>query len=294
MHARQETMRRMALLRAAGVRQPYGDVNAKDGGYRFARSLDVDVPRELSRHDSVDDIDWQSLPDEVLVKPRWGATNRGVFALERQRDGSHVDRLRGRRLQQAEIRDEYRRHVEQRQISAALIIEELLHKPGVPGSIPDDFKVYCFYDRAAMVMQRDMGRHPDPARWRFKFWDRDWADVGSIKFTDRVDPQLGPPLHGAAIIDAAERMGRELRLPFVRLDFYDTDRGAVFGEVTMAPGPPEVFTPTVDEELGRRFEIAAARLLAEDIAAGRHDHLRTLADPPVDPPTTPPPDRADG
>jgi hypothetical protein len=290
MHARQETMRRMALLRAAGVRQPYGDVNAKDGGYRFARSTGVDVPRELVRHDSVEGIDWNSLPDEVLLKPRWGATNRGVFALDRQRDGSYVDLLRGRRLTQAEVLDQYRRHVEKGQISAAVIVEELLHKPGAATSIPDDFKVYCFYDQAAMVMQRDMGRQSDPAAWRFKFWDRDWADIGAIKFADRVDPQLAPPLHGAAIIDAAERMGRALRLPFVRLDFYDTERGAVFGEVTMAPGPPEVFTPTVDEQLGRRFEIAAARLLAEDIAAGRHDHLRTLANPEVGPPTTPPPD----
>ena len=158
-------------------------------------------------------------------------------------------------------------------VTGNLIVEELLRKPGGDGAIPDDFKVYCFYDRASLVMQRDLAESANRSKWRFKFWSRDWVDLGAIKYADRVDPDLDAPVHGAALIEEAERLGALLRLPFVRLDFYDTDRGVVFGEVTLNPGPPEIFGPEFDEYLGRQREYAAARLLAEDVGAGHWDHL---------------------
>ena len=64
-------------------------------------------------------------------------------------------------------------------------------------------------------------------------------------------------------------------MPFCRLDFYDTDRGVVFGEVTLNPGSPDYFEPAVDEFLGRHRELAAARLLVEDVQSGNWEHLRT-------------------
>lgn len=279
MHALDETKRHHALLSTLGVRHPYWDINMKAPGYRFAASLGIDTPREIARFERIEDVDPDDLPDRFLLKPMSGAANRGVIGLDRQADGTYIDRLLGRTLTWEDVRAEYHVHLTGAKISAGLIVEELLCKPRDPTSIPDDFKVYCFYDRAALVMQRDLRQKEDRKEWRFKFWNREWDDVGPVKFADRCDPDLAPPAHGREIIDAAERIGKRLRLPFIRLDFYDADRGVVFGELSLSPGAPEVFDPDVDEHLGRHRELAAARIAAEDIKNGYWDHLRLPDDP---------------
>ncbi|MEZ5166404.1 MAG: ATP-grasp fold amidoligase family protein [Acidimicrobiales bacterium] len=235
MHALHETKRRMAVMREFGVRHPYWEVNDKLGGYRYVAALGLDHPAVLARHDEIRDVDPGAIPRRFLVKPVGGSTNRGVFGLDledRPATGAYTELLTGRELTWAQVVEEYESHVVEKRISAALVVEELLRHPRDTAAIPDDFKVYCFYDRAALVMQRHMNATADRTAWRFKFWDREWVDLGPIKFADRCDPDLPPPVHGDAIIEAAERLGAALRLPFVRLDFYDTDRGAVFGEVT--------------------------------------------------------------
>lgn len=279
MHSLHETKRRMAILRAFGVRHPYWDLNAKQGGYRFAAAHGIAHPETFGRYAHIDDIDLDALPDRFLVKPDSGANNRGVIGLDRQADGTYVDRLLGRAMTWEEVRAEYLELVGADRISSSLIVEELLRKPGDSRRIPDDFKIYCFYDRAELIMQRDMRQTSTRSEWKFKFWNRDWEDVGPVKYPDRYDETLQRPAHAAELVEAAERLGRQIRLPFIRLDFYDTDRGVVFGEVTLNPGPPEVFSEEADEYLGRHREFAAARLLAEDVAAGHFDHL--TPPPPV-------------
>ncbi|MFT5202299.1 MAG: hypothetical protein ACI9C1_001687 [Candidatus Aldehydirespiratoraceae bacterium] len=274
MNALHETKRRMGLLRALGARHPYWDVNSKQGGYRFAAAHGISHPETIARYASLDEIDLADLPSRFLLKPDSGSNNRGIMGLDRQDDGTYIDRLLGRVMTWEDVRAEYSDHADNGRISKSVMVEELLCKPGDSNSITDDFKVYCFYDRAELIMQRDMSQSQDRSQWKFKFWNRDWEDVGPVKYADRCHPELERPPHAEEIIAEAERLGKALRQPFIRLDFYDSDRGVVFGEVTLTPGPPEVFAPEVDEYLGRHREYAVARLMAEDIAAGHFDHLK--------------------
>lgn len=273
MHALHETKRRMALVRRLGVEHPWWEINRKHGGYRFAQQVGLSVPQTFGRFGRIEDVNPSACGDRFLIKPEGGSTNRGIYGLDRQPDETFIDRVNGGNTTWSQVTDEYRALVAEGKVSESVMVEELLLKPGDPTSIPDDFKLYCFYDRVELVMQRDIrksGRHAD---WRFKFWDREWNDLGPIKYADRVDQSLQPARDPAALIAAGELLGSRLRMPFCRLDFYDTDRGIVFGEVTLNPGPPEVFAPEVDEFLGRHREFAAARLLAEDVKAGGWDHL---------------------
>jgi hypothetical protein len=282
-----ETKRRMALVGRLGIEHPWWTINGKYAGYRFAAEMGISHPEILGRFASIAEVEPETLGNRFLIKPEGGSTNRGIFGLDRQPNGSFIDRLSGDSRTWAEVTSAYNDLVRGGMISKNLIVEELLRKPGSDSAIPDDFKVYCFYDRAELIMQRDLSpsanRNPrrfrlqrssdDPSNWRFKFWNRDWEDLGPIKYADRVDGSLAPPANAEELIATAERLGKALRVPFARLDFYDTERGVVFGEVTLNPGPPEIFAPEVDEYLGRHREFAAARLLAEDVRAGHWDHL---------------------
>ena len=263
----------MTLVRRMGIRHPWWDLNAKLGGYRFAASQGLDHPKVFGRFSSIDEVEPRDFGERFLLKPEGGSTNRGVFGLESRPDGFWLDRISGRTLDWTSVVEEYRQMAATSRITERLIVEELLSKPGGSGEIPDDFKVYCFFDRAALVMQRDLRGTADRKSWRFKFWSRDWQDLGPVKYPDRVDPGLRAAGHGRELIEQAERLGSLLRLPFVRLDFYDTDRGPVFGEATLNPGPPEIFTPEFDAYLGAQREFASARLLALEVEGGVWDHL---------------------
>lgn len=268
-----ETKRRMALLRRLDVKHPWWEINAKHGGYRFAEQIGLSAPQTFGRFARITDVDPSACGERFLIKPEGGSTNRGIYGLDRQSDGTLIDRINGGQTTWDQVAEAYLALVKHGKVSEAVMVEELLVKPGSPDSIPDDFKLYCFYDRVELVMQRDTRKSGRRSDWRFKFWDREWNDLGPVKYADRVDESLRPASNPAALIAAGELLGRHLRVPFCRLDFYDTDRGVVFGEVTLNPGPPEIFAPEVDEFLGRHREFAAARLLAEDVKAGRWDHL---------------------
>ena len=269
MYKLNESKRLKLLLNKHGHRQRIWAHNNKRDGIAFASANQVSVPDLIIDATLIDDVMWEQLPDRFVIKPLDGANNRGVFLLERVGADTFVDLIDGRIKTVAEIRGRYRELTEENRVSAVLTVEELLRpRPALRHRIdvPDDFKMYCFYDRVAVVMQRRMCASANRADWRFKFWSTDWNDLGPVKYPDRCDEGLERPEGADDLVSVAEQLGRQLAVAFVRIDLFDTDRGVVFGEVTPHPGPPEVWTPEFDEQLGHAWEGAEARLLAEGVA----------------------------
>lgn len=263
-----ESKRRKLLLDTEGHRQRVWAFNDKLAGVRLATELGVATPATIAEVRVLGDVDWENLPDRFVLKPLNGAANRATFLLRRSGDGFE-DLMDGEFKSQEDVVGAAQAFVDRGLVSARFCIEELLApRANLLDQIarPDDFKVFCFWDRPIVVMQRRLGDQLDPSAWRFKFWNSAWEDLGPVKYPDRCDPTLDVPAGGDEIIETAARIGQHLAIPFVRLDLYDTDRGVVFGEVTPHPGPPERWNPTVDEILGRHWEHAEARLLAAGFA----------------------------
>lgn len=266
MYKLNESKRSKLLLNEFGHRQRLWAYNSKRDGARFAAANGVSIPEVFVESASIDTVAWDELPIRFVVKPVHGAANRGVLLLERTGASTFVDLLDGRTKTVDQIVAQYREHVDSGLISMQLTMEELLRpRMSLRDRIdaPDDFKIYTFYDSAAVVMQRRMYGSANRADWRFKFWSVDWDALGAVKYADRCDDSLERPDGSTELIAAAEQLGRELAVPFVRLDFYDTDRGVVFGEVSPHPGLPEVWSPELDQLLGAAWERAEVRLLVE-------------------------------
>jgi hypothetical protein len=266
MYKLHESKRRRALLRHFGHRQRIWAHNSKRDGYALAESLGIGIPEQYVASTKLSAVDWAGLPERFVIKPRDGAANRGVYGLIAQGDGSYLDALDGKVKRQSDVVEEYQRLVADRLVNERCAIEELLAPtPDLAEDIliPDDLKIWCFYDEPVVVMQRRMHGSANRKRWTFKFWDVGWNDLGPVKYEDRLDRSLAAPVGGDAVLEACRVIGRELAVPFVRLDLYDTVRGPVFGEVSVHPGPPEVWRDDIDELMGKHWEIAEARLLAE-------------------------------
>lgn len=270
----EESKRRRAdATRAYGIRDPIWDINDKLKAYGFADRHGVARPSLFGSYSSIDAIVWDELPDSFVLKSRFGSSNRGVKTLVRDGADSFLDLLRDRLWTVDEIRRHQAELEANGQASIAMFSEELVWKVDRQKVLADDWKLYCFYGRVGLTMQRDLMGSGDMDDWRFKFWGRSWQDLGPVKFVDRQDSSLVGPRDGDAMVAVAERLSRIIRRPFIRIDMFESDRGPILGEFTPAPGPPEVFAPEIDEMLGRLWEDAEVRIFGEEVVSGAWDHL---------------------
>jgi hypothetical protein len=115
--------------------------------------------------------------------------------------------------------------------------------------VPEDFKFFCFRGKVAFI-QHDTGRYVDHQRCLYSTrWER-----LPVRFQhDQYPQQVPAPKDFATMIALAERLSKEQN--FVRVDFYQTDKGVYFGEMTFFPGSGlELFEPmSFDEEICQRW-----------------------------------------
>ena len=138
------------------------------------------------------------------------------------------------------------RHVEKK-----LLVEEYIGS--ADGTLPEDYKFYCFHGRADCVMLcvgRDEG-------WpKFYFFDRDFRLL-RINRDSQAAPE-GFTLPKPAGLDEAFAIADRLSKPFdfVRVDLYLTPRGVRFGELTFTPAAAldNKRLPETDLRFGRMME----------------------------------------
>ena len=145
----------------------------------------------------------------------------------------------------------YYSELQYRHVDKKLLIEEYIGTPD--GTLPEDYKFYCFHGRADCVMLcvgRDEG-------WpKFYFFDRDFRLLRINR-----DSQAAPEdftLPKPAGLDEALAIADRLSKPFdfVRVDLYLTPRGVRFGELTFPPAAAldNKRLPETDLRFGRRME----------------------------------------
>ena len=264
--------RRMSALRVyvqEGLGEPIRQVNQKLVGHRWAALNGVRVPRVLGRWADPDAIDWASLPDRFVVKSNLGAGSVNVFPLVRDpATGGYTDLLTGEPTTAAEvIRRLWSRHGDR---SVYFAEELIVGRSGDPGAVPDDVKVFCFYGEPVYLEVRrgTQGRASavTPGTWCFA---RDGTELHDVRpLMQPGDEGTGRPEDLEAVLEAAARLSAAIRRPLERLDFFETDGGVVFGEVTPNPGHIPMLVPEWDRRLGEAYERAYARLLRDLAAEG--------------------------
>lgn len=241
--------------------------NRKRDGYLLAERLGVGVPAVWVPAVTVEALEESMLRDRCVIKPHDGSTNRGVHVLIREGDRWR-DHMNGAPCTFTQLHRSLVEGAAKGRHSATLLIEEALVPRGRLAEtlpIPDDLKVFFFDDLPLVVMQRRLHSSARAERWRFAFWSPDGHALGPVRYADRFDASLDRPRGLREVVDAATVIARELALPQVRIDMYDTDRGPVFGEITPLPGAG-LWIPEVDRLLGFAGARAEERLLARDLS----------------------------
>jgi hypothetical protein len=248
-----------------GLREPILDLYSKTAGRRFAELHGVRVPAVLGSWVTPDDITWDELPDRFVVKSSRGGGGINVFPLER-RNGQFYDHIAGALTTAADVTQRFwKKH----QPGAVYFAEEFL--VGRDGTtMPDDIKVFCFYGEPAFIEVRteDWSRKRD-GRQRLRTFLPDGTELFNVRALIPYGDDIETPVDLAGVVEASARLSAAIRRPIERLDFYETDHGIVFGEVTQNPGRPPALVQEWDRRLGRTYEEASARLFADLVAEGQ-------------------------
>jgi hypothetical protein len=254
------------VARTRGMRYRGMRYNRKRDGYSLAERLGISVPIVMTPAVSVDDLDESMVQERCVIKPHVGSTNRGVHVLTRE-GGRWRDHMNGSLHAFADLQRSLVEGAAAARHSATLLLEEaLVPRDRLAGTIPipDDLKVFFFDDVPLVVMQRRLHSSSRPENWRFAFWSPDGRTLGPVRYADRFDASLERPTGLGEVVDAATVIARELALPQVRIDMYDTNRGPVFGEITPLPGAG-LWIPEVDRLLGLAGARAEDRIRAREL-----------------------------
>lgn len=249
-----------------GLREPILDLYTKTAGRAFAAAHGVAVPAELGRWPDPGAVDWDALPDRFVLKSSRGGGGISVFPLERTADG-FLDRMVGEPVTADEVTEKlWKKHQE----SSVYIAEEFLQaKGGAPGEMPHDIKVFCFYGEPAFIEVRtgDWSRARETEQ-RLRTFLPDGTELTNVRALITAGTDVTAPEDFEGVVRAARTLSKAIRRPIQRIDFYETDRGIVFGEITQNPGRPPSLVPEWDEKLGAVYETAYARLLTDLVAEG--------------------------
>ena len=199
----------------------------------------------LAIWDSVEDIDFDALPNQFVLKCTHDSG--GIVICK---DKSSLDREDAKAKLSASLQRDYSRIAREwpyKDVPRRIIAEEYLSELGNNEIL--DYKMYCFHGEPKITVV--CSDRFSKTGTRMNFYDIDWKPMG-IHFGHY--PPLSTEFLRPETYDEMLRLAMELSkdCPFLRVDFYEIKGRLYIGELTFYPGAGlEQFRPiTKDYELG--------------------------------------------
>lgn len=182
----------------------------------------------LGVYRSVDEIDWEALPDAFVLKCNHGCGYNILVhdksTLERRKASQDLSRWMTERYGRRKLEYHYD------QIVPRIFAERMLDSGG--RDAPLDYKVYCFNGEPLVVLLCAA----DKGQTRYAYFDRDWGPLELMAakvpiITDTAD--LARPACLEPLLESARALAEPFA--FVRVDFYIEHGLPILGEMTFTP-----------------------------------------------------------
>ena len=220
--------------------------------YVRSKGLGDTLVKLYGRYDSIDDVDWEALPDAFVLKTTHGA---GGLSIEICRDKSQLDienitdrfSFSGTEVEPKGGGREWAYYG----IKKRIICEELLINDDDPDAGVNDYKLLCYAGKPECIIV-DVDRYKGHKR---NFYDTEWNDLGITSDCPAIDRNIEKPENLKEMLRVAAILSEDF--PFVRVDLYNVGGKIYFGELTFYPWSGYVqFTPDkYDFEFGKSFEL---------------------------------------
>lgn len=175
----------------------------------------------IAVYENVDDIQWQKLPKEFVIKLNTGCGYNIIVPNKEELNIKEAMTKLNKWMKEKYYL--FYSEMQYKDVKPYILVEKYL-KPK-KGVLPEDYKFYCMNGRAEFIMicvGREYGGHP-----KFYFYDREW---NFHPFEEKEDPHIEKP----ELLDKALEYVDKLARPFpsVRTDLYLFDDKIIFGELT--------------------------------------------------------------
>jgi hypothetical protein len=215
---------------------------------RYIQILGIQLPQIYFDVSSLQEINFATLPHAVVIKPDNGSSSNGVMLIV-----GEIEYLSGVVILRSELRDFCQRALDSTPWPAEhILVEEFLQDYDPRFIIPRDFKVYVAGGRAWIIQVID--RNGPKQQRSHSFYTREWAKIDDLFQTSyRPGPIIAKPPLLPELLELAELIARDIGA-FLRLDFYLTTRGVMFGEFTFDPFSGYGFTSYGEQYLCRLMD----------------------------------------
>lgn len=179
-------------------------------------------------YNSAKDIDFDSLPDQFVIKANHTNTHNLIIKDKKNLDKKKVIKQFNKWLTKNQY---YKRGQEwaYKDIKPKLVIEKFLKEKDRDSLI--DYKFYCFNGKPKFI-DVHLDRMDDHKQGCFDL-EFNLLPFGKSKNYNKISSDIEKPTNLAEMIFLAEKLAD--KLPFVRVDFYSIDGKSIFGEMTFYP-----------------------------------------------------------
>jgi len=197
------------------------------------------------RYNSADEIDFDSLPNQFVLKPN-NASGKVILV----KDKSELDVKKTRKILNKWLKSTFvynNAELHYARIEPCLIAEEYLEEIGKTRLI--DYKFYCFNgipESIEVVTYRSSRIH----YVEMNLYDMKWNLISNHIFYP-IGTNVSKPKSFNEMVNACLNLAKDI--PFVRVDFYEVNGKPYFGEMTFTPG--FIFTKEYSEYLGSKLVI---------------------------------------
>ncbi len=210
----------------------------------FAAKLGCRVPELYWKGRDVATIDFTQLPKQFVIRPTIGHSCNQVFLMndsfnlmdKRFYSNKELSLIMAEALAQNSYLE--------------FLIEEFIRSEDGEYKIPKDYKFYTFNGEIARI---EVINRLGPNEGSTGLYTANWEQVENLSSKYAKAPYEKPPKCFNELATYAKELSKVYEI-FVRIDFYATDKGAVFGEFTPTPALGKVFTSRAEEVFIRYWD----------------------------------------
>lgn len=186
----------------------------------------------LFTYDSVDEINWDELPNQFALKWNFGC-GQNIICFDKSK--LDIEDAKEKLKRWYSIHDTFYLTYSEMQykgIPPKLLCEKLIETEN--GQRPVDYKLYCFSGEPDCVLVC-IGRGLNGEKTKYYFFDRNWNLLRYNK-SGKEAPEgftVPKPENVELLFDYAKKLSKPF--PFVRADFYLENGKVTFGELTFTP-----------------------------------------------------------
>lgn len=209
----------------------------KSNAKEFAKKHGCRVTQLYWKGKDLSTLDIDALPEHYVIRPTIGHSCNLVFLMENGLNLMDSKYYSNKELlailQEALSENPYQE----------FLVEEFVRTERGEYRIPKDYKVYTFNGAIARI---EVINRLSPSKGSTSLYTENWEQVENLSSKYEQAPYEEPPECIEELKSYAKTLSKAYEI-FVRIDFYATDKGAVFGEFTPTPGLGKIFSPGAEE-----------------------------------------------